>query len=230
LSSSAKFCVIVWRAVCVMLFSDQDCLNVHIWSLLPSASVPLYIITSDAGPWGLGVTVCDPHSGAVLCFSKFRFPFDASASSFQNAREYMGYLFSLLVVCAFAGPLTPGTCLLWRTDNSAAQAWIERNMCSSSGAQSALLAVTSLQLRLRLDVGHVVHIPGVSMGAVDDLSRDVDVNLKSELLVDLQYMLLVNRLFTLCDPTVSRGLDDHLSVFENVYGILDSFLSLCPIR
>ena len=39
LSSAAKFCVTMWRAVSLMLFLDSDCFNINLWSLLPS-SVP----------------------------------------------------------------------------------------------------------------------------------------------------------------------------------------------
>ena len=136
----------------------------------------------------------------------------------------MGNLFALLVVCV-CGRVKPGSRLWWRTDNMAAKVWVENNMCSSSFTQSALLAVSILSLRLKLDVTSSEHIPGSTMGAVDSLSRDYDIDLDPSLYVDLQYNPHLLSLFRLCDPTVARDLRCHLVAFEDIHLILESFLA-----
>ena len=225
LSSAAKFCMVVWKAVGLLLFLNSDSFNVNIWSLLPSVSLPSSVMISDAGPWGLGVTIVDPVSNRVVAFSSYVLPFNSSDPKYQNAREYMGYLFSILVFCAFTRSGVRGSRLAWRTDNRAAQAWVEGSMSSSPAAQTALLAVTILTLRLQFDLVDVSLIPGVSMGNVDSLSRGYATDLDPSLCIDLQHCCPdVHTLFSWCDPTINRNLEDHLLVFEKVSAVVDSFL------
>ena len=116
--------------------------------------------------------------------------------------------------------------LLWKTDNRAAQAWVERSMSSSSAAQTALLAVTVLTLRLKFDLVGVTLITGVSMGNVDSLSRGFATDLDPSLFIDLQYRCPeLDELFLWCDPTVNRNMEDHLLVFDKVSIVIDKFLS-----
>lgn len=225
LTSAARFCVVMWRAVGLLLFLNPDAFNVHVWSLLPSLSQFFDIVTSDAGPRGLGVSILDPVSFKLLGYSSFVFPFDASDPSYQCCREYMGYLFSLLVLCVFHGKMERGRRILWRTDNTAAQKWVQCNMSSSTSAQVSLMAVTVLTLRLKLEDTTAEHIPGHTMGYVDDLSRGYETFLDESLYINIKDNSHILELFQLCDPTVSRDLSDHLVVFENVHRVLDSFLS-----
>ena len=227
LSSAAKFCIVMWKAVGLLLFLNPDCFNINMWSLLPSISLPSLVLTSDAGPLALGVTIVDPVSNRVVAFSNYLLPFDSSDPKYQNAREYMGFLFSILVFCVFNGSGARGSRLAWRTDNRAAQAWVERSMSSSSAAQTALLAVTILTLRLRFDLVDVSLIPGVSMGNVDSLSRGYATDLDPLLFIDMQHGCpALHELFSWCDPTINRNLEDHLVVFEKVSAVIDNFLSV----
>jgi hypothetical protein len=174
----------------------------------------------------LGVTIVESCSNRVVAYSSYVLPFDSSDPMYQNAREYMGYLFSILVFCVFNGKKARGSRLLWRTDNRAAQAWVEKSMSSSSAAQTALLAVTVLTLRLHFDLVAVSLIPGVSMGNVDSLSRGYATSLDSSLFIDMQHRCSeLDELFLWCDPTVNRNLEDHLLVFEKVSAVINIFLS-----
>jgi hypothetical protein len=163
----------------------------------------------------------------LVGYSKFTLPFDSSDPMYQNCREYMGYLFALLVVCGCCGRIRPGSRLLWRTDNMAAMSWVQNNMCSSSFTQSSLMSVSILSLRLKLDVTSSEHFPGSTMGAVDALSRGYATDLDPSLYFHLQDNVHLLSLFRLCDPTVTRDLKCHLMVFKEIHSILDSFLSSC---
>jgi len=77
LSSAAKFCILMWKAVGVLLFLDPECFNINMWSLLPSISLPSDILTSDAGPRGLGVTIVDSVSNKVVAYSSYVLPYDS---------------------------------------------------------------------------------------------------------------------------------------------------------
>ena len=207
LTSAARFCVLMWKIVGSLLFLNSESFNVHLWSLLPSLVLPSDILISDAGPRMLGATIVDSSSNAVLAFSDFELPFDSSNPMYQNVREYMGYLFSMLVFCMFKGEKARGSHLLWKTDNRAAQAWVERSMSSSSAAQTALLAVTVLTLQLQFDLVDVVLIPGISMGNVDSLSRGYATDLDPSLYIDVQLLCPeIKELFLWCNPTFNRNL------------------------
>jgi hypothetical protein len=225
LTSAARFCALMWKIVGLLLFLNPDSFNVHLWSLLPSVDLPSSVLISDAGPRMLGVTIVDPTSNTVIAFSSFELPFDSTNPMYQNFREYMGYLFSILVFCMFKGKSARGSRLLWKTDNRAAQAWVERSMSSSSAAQTALLAVTILTLQLQLDLVGVMLIPGISMGNVDSLSRGYATDLDPSLCVDVQLRCPeVVQLFSWCNPTINRNLEDHFLVFENVSAIINKFI------
>ena len=131
----------------------------------------------------------------------------------------------MLVFCKFHGNKARGSRLLWKTDNRAAQAWVERSMSSSSAAQTALLAVTILTLQLQFDLVDVMLIPGTSMGNVDSLSRGYATDLDSSLFVDAQVNCPeIVELFSWCNPTINRNMEDHLLVFEKVSAVINLFI------
>ena len=225
LTSAAKFCIVMWRMVSVLLYLDPECFNVHLQSILPSSQEFDFILISDAGPRGLGAMIVDKNSSSVLSYASIVLPFDASDPSFQNCREYMGFLFVLLLLCKTKRKVN-GSRVLWRTDNTSALSWVERNMSSSVSAQSALIAVTWLTLKLNLDIKQPEHIPGSTMGVVDDLSRGYKHSMPKELEIPLHLDIKIKQLFAVCDPTKRQNLQEHFIVFEKIQLLIDGFLSL----
>ena len=223
LTSAARFCVVMWRVVSVLLYQDSECLSVRLYSILPSSNNFDFILVSDAGPRGLGAVILHKDSLEVLCYSSFVLPFDSADPSFQNCREYMGFLFALLLLCKFVKTVK-NSCVLWRTDNMAALSWVERNMSSSVAAQSSLMAVTWLTLKLNLNIKSPEHIPGNTMGVVDDLSRGYKHSLPPSLEVNLNDDAKTKSLFLTCDPTKALDLVDHFVQFEKIHGLVDSIL------
>ena len=59
----------------------------------------------------------------------------------------------------------------WRNDNMSALSWVTNNMANSKAAQLAFLTYTWVGLMTGCRVELAQHIPGVSMGFVDKLSR-----------------------------------------------------------
>ena len=99
-------------------------------------------------------------------------------------------------------------------------------MSSSVSAQSALMAVTWLTLKLNLDIKQPEHIPGSTMGVVDDLSKGYKHSMPKELEIPLHLDIKIKQLFAVCDPTKRQNLQEHFIVFEKIQLLIDGFLSL----
>ena len=74
----------------------------------------------------------------------------------------------------------------WTNDNEAALAWAADNKCNSLASQIAFYGVSWKQLSAQLVLVGVNHIPGVSMGNTDSVSRQ----LAHTLPMDLEFPLI----------------------------------------
>ena len=219
LDSAAKFCVLIWRVSCIGLFYDRDCFSVPLCTLRRDKARPgSFLLITDAGPRGLGAALFCGASNTLLFYSSFFFDFDSTDPSFQNCREYLGFLFGLLLVCECLPP-QKGLCIAWQSDNISAISWVLRHVSKSPAAQKTLLAVTWLILRTQFDIVSASHIPGSSMGNVDKLSRDLPHSFTPTLFFNMQSSVPTNNLMNYCNPLVIQSLEDHLS----------SLISLCDI-
>ncbi len=82
-------------------------------------------------------------------------------------------------------------------------------------------------MRSQLVLTQAKHLPGVLMGDIDSLSRaKPTTSLPVELSVssDVQNDPNINALFIACDPTVSRSVDAHKSIFVDVMRRIDMIL------
>jgi hypothetical protein len=221
-SLSAKFCVVMWRLVAVMLYFERDCLSVHFSSLLPSVTASEFTLVSDAGPNGLGAAVYS-QNGLLVAFASFVLPFSAIESDYQNIREYMGFMFALLLLRRVRPTFVSSyiSRITWLSDNVSALAWVSKNMASSVGAQFSLLAVSWMKLKFKFEVVATSHIPGISMGAIDSLSRGLPHSLPLSFeITALREDIRVIQLFRWCDPTLKQNLSGHLDTFAKVHGLL----------
>ena len=168
---------------------------------------PEFLPTSDAGPLGLGVVVRN-IAGDILANAKYRLPFsrdgsqesEVKESRFQNVREFMGVIMPMLICYQLA----KGPCYIhWVNDNTSAIAWVNKNMSKSKAAQFAFLTYTWLGLLSGVHVVDSSHIPGVSMGCVDSLSRFIDTLLSARLdWSDSLPVDLLDAIFIGCDPVL----------------------------
>ena len=70
----------------------------------------------------------------------------------------------------------------------------------------------------------VTHIPGTTMGDIDSLSRGFSHSLPKSLSVNLQDALFVQKLFCLCDPTVSKSVKNHMDCLTDMSDVLSDIL------
>ena len=123
-SSETRACIVVWRAVSLMAWSNPLSLAVPLRWVSSRVLSPEYTPTSDAGPQGLGVVVRNP-AGMILAFAGYRLPFsddgsqssEAKESRYQNVREFMGAILSMIMCFQLAR----GPCVIhWINDNTSA--------------------------------------------------------------------------------------------------------------
>ncbi len=219
LSSAAKFCVLMWRLCALALALDKDCLSVNLRSISSRKPCAQFLVISDAGPLGVGAAVYDASNMSLISYSSFFFAFDSSLPAFQNCREYIGFLFGL-VLLAQVRPFPFGSTVAWNSDNVAAISWVLRHISSSPVAQTTLLAVSWLIIKSQWNVVSATHIPGTTMGDIDSLSRGLTHSLPTHLAVNLQTVQHVQHLFRLCDPTVSKSVKDHFDCLTDMHNVL----------
>ncbi len=201
-------------------------LAVPIRSLSQSFSHAALRITPDAGPEGIGVVIYDTHD-RVLGFCKYRLPFQAIDSKFQNIREFLGLVLGAFLAFQFRSG--DSFSIAWTNDNTSALSWTRKNMARSRAAQISFLIWTWLGIKAKITLAETVHIPGVTMGDVDALSRFRDtVNLNHELDSSARLPVAdIDNLFRLADSTDDSG---NLHPWELTIPVVINFVELCLAR
>jgi len=111
-SASATFAIEMWRVAIALLVTDEARLSVPLDIFLVASGFLslLWKVISDASPWRLAAGLYDYESGRLLCWSTFLLPYSpVNAHRFQSQREYLGHLFSLLLIVAYKATLLPIT-------------------------------------------------------------------------------------------------------------------------
>ena len=217
---SAVFAIEMWRAASVLLVENRDAMAVPIDVYLASfgASDDLAVrVVSDASPWRVAAGLYHPQTGQLLGWSTLLLPFaSGNEHRFQTQREYLGHLFSILLILAYFKPSASSPMLTyrWVNDNTGALEWAANNKCSSLSSQFACLAVSQLNLLSNIWLMDSVYLPGIDMGEIDAMSRretheakgmTMDVvcpSLVDELYVPVDSQAIVS-LFQSCDPSKS---------------------------
>ena len=220
-TSDAKFAVIMWRAVSLLMVIQPEALAVPMSSIISYKHlVPSFYITTDAGPRTIGLKAFDKH-GSLLCYTSYDLPFEAIYCSYQNAREFIAIIVALVLVKVHFKP-PPGSCvpIHWTSDSKSALAWIVKNKASSSAAQKAFTAYSWILIASGLIINETEHIAGDSdqMHDVDCLSRHYNVEgLDTSLHVDLRNTPGLHDLMVLIDPTkVYQDTESHTNVFLSI--------------
>jgi hypothetical protein len=225
-SAAARFCVVMWRAVSLIMIMDPDALSVPIRSVEESFSMsPDYRTTTDAAN-SIGVVVFNKLSEVVLVTS-YKLPFSATSSSFQNAKEFMGLLLALILIKINFNPAR-GTTFALTGDNITSLSWVRKNKANSPSAHIAFLAYSWVVITTGLRCVALDHIAGKSdqMHDIDALSRNYANDLDNSLqFIETSGNVKLDKLFKLCDPTIKRGpMPAQLLEFESVVAcILDLF-------
>ena len=217
-SAAARFCVVIWRAISLIMLINPDALSVPICSVVQSVSMPIdYRATSDAAN-SIGLVVFNNLEEMVLVTS-YKLPFSAPGPEYQNAKEFMGLLLALILIKIKLNP-PRGTIVALTGDNTSSLTWIEKNKANSPSAHIAFLAYSWVVITTGLRVESVNHIAGASsqMKNIDALSRNYANELDSSPhFIETTGNVELDNLFKLCDPTISRGpMPNQLLEFESV--------------
>ncbi len=226
-SAAAKFAIIIWRSVSLILLADPGRLAVPLSSLCSSQDIFVLRIISDAGPRGLGVVIYDLSDVCVAHVSYF-LPFDASDPSYQNVREFLGLLFGLLLLTKLGYNRIS---ISWTGDNVSSLSWARKNLSSSPAAQASFYFYSWLQIKTQINVVESFHVPGFTMGDVDGLSRFRATGFSQS--TDVSYLIcpIIGNIMVLCDPTLPRNdLREHESLFSDVLRLIDELCSSISAR
>ena len=221
-SAAAKFTIIIWRSVSLILLADPVLLAVPLSSLRSLRDVAVLRVKSDAGPRGLGVVIYD-LSGTCLAHVSYFLPFNAGDPSFQNIREFLGLLFGLLLLTKLGYNRIS---ISWTGDNVSSLSWARKNLSSSPAAQASFYFYSWLQIKTQIDVVETIHVPGITMGDVDGLSRFRATGFSKS--TDVSYLIcpIIKEIMVLCDPTLPRNdLREHESLFSDVLRLIEALCS-----
>ena len=136
-TSSARFCIDMWRVVSLLLWHDRDKLAVPLHVFDKGAQTGAVMGITDASPWKLAAALLDSQ-GRIMVYTTFRLPFDDPSSDTQNLKEFLGYILFLLLVhfCVPRGQLRR---VAWAGDNTSALSWAESHKVKSTAGQSSNL-------------------------------------------------------------------------------------------
>ena len=179
----------------------------------------------------------------MVAWATYRLPYakDYECKS-QGHREYLGYLFFVLLILRYINKQSLGSDQLpfqytWINDNRGALQWANKGKCSSLASQYACLAVTQIHMFSNIYREDTDHLPGKAMGEIDLMSRMTDdetldserirrvcPSLTASLMIDMDTSI-VHALFHLCDPSVQLLHEkDHHVAFQKVYDIVQKLV------
>ena len=197
-TSEVKFAVLVWRAITLVLITNPRRLAVPLTDIAQLVTEPDVNLQTDAGPEGLGLELRS-KCGRTIAFLSYRFPFLAVESKYQNIREFLGIVFGMAITWILFPHVKH---IAWFGDNTSSLAWAQHNYTSSKPAQAAFYFFSWISITSQIRFSSINHIPGVSMGQVDNLSRFRPTNYAADLNCAPRLPLyLFDQLATLCDPT-----------------------------
>ena len=227
ISASARFALLIWRAVILIIKLNPNALSVPLRRLHKSYTTRAdYSFVSDAAD-SIGLAVYNNDNKLVFTTS-YKLPFNAHDSKYQNAREFMGFLLALLVIkMRFNPPM--GATISIKGDNQASLSWVITNKASSSLARIAFLAYSWVIIIAGFHIQTASHIAGASaeMKDIDALSRNkTTYNLDSSVYVDTSSNEKLNMLFRLCDPTLDSPTQPDLTTqFQQVIACITNLFS-----
>ena len=242
-TASTIFAIEIWRAAMIVVARNRSALSVPLdYFILGEDSPSAVRIVSDASPWRLAAALYHSQSGALLAWSTLLLPFPKDTEGrFQMNREFLGHLFSLLLLLKHHGVAHRSTPLLyeWVNDNSGALAWAASHKCSSLGSLFAGLAVSQLHLLTNIWLTHSSYLAGVDMGDIDAMSRlethidegksssEACPTLLPSLFLPLDNSPTVLKLFVTCMPTALPPPDhsQYHFLFSQIHEIIACILS-----
>jgi len=241
---SVCFAIAIWRAALVISMLDPEALSVPLLAFVRNPTVKrIYSTIADASGWRLCAAIYHPSTFVLVAWATYRLPYakDYECKS-QGHREYLGYLFSVLLILRYITKQPSGSDKIpfqytWINDNRGALQWANKGKCSSLASQYACLAVTQIHMFSNIYREDTDHLPGKAMGEIDLMCRMTDdetldserirkvcPSLTAHLMIDMDTPI-VHALFHLCDPSVQLLHEsDHHIAFQKVYSIVQKLV------
>ena len=241
---NAQFALEVWRVVVVRaLLNPQSCATPIGMYLQDTTDTRQYYIVSDASPWRLCAALYEPKTNALLGWATYRLPYARDvAARHQGHREYLGHLFSTILLIAYLGDRREAedpVSYQWINDNNGALAWAKKHKCASLAGQYTCFALTQLHIHAKIHMVDPEHKPGAQMGDIDTMSRIPDgqhpVSAESQSMCptltpqcwwNIDEIPHLQSLFRLLDPTITHmNTSDYHAAYNDVHIIIRALLN-----
>ena len=235
-NSAARFDMEMWRVIGLLLWANPDSFSIsiemftHRFDIMRTVSNRSIYTVTDASGWRICVALYDSATHALLAWSSYLFPFKFIPELYQNNREYLGVIMSLMIF-RLQFPVVSKEkgvdlfLLKWIGDNTSALSWVEKEKCNSLEGQTVSMVFTWFQLYANIFVNEVEHLPGEKMGDIDHNSRDNEApSLLPELFISLESIPEFASLIQLLDPSFTRNLQQHHTAFMQIHKLLSSLL------
>ncbi len=104
-----------------MAIRDPNTISIPIDQYIDATTSQSYVIVSDASPTAMCAALYHPATGALVAWSEFKFPYGRDVcAQYQGNREYLGHLFSIIVLIAYTASYTATRQYMWINDNTGA--------------------------------------------------------------------------------------------------------------
>lgn len=199
----------MWKVITIWLVQTPDYFAMRLLNITSLYGYHYYTATTDASPTGVGIAFSDAY-GQLLWHISYVYPFSVRESKYQNAREYLAVLvlYIMMKVQGFRDVKVK-----WINDNMSALSWMHQDYCASDNVQYTFLTISWLAMINKIQIPSVQHIPGITMGDVDRLSRSLDTSYDPQL--DMSHLLhtdSIHQLILKCDPSTL----DNQFTWENM--------------
>ena len=107
-TASARFAMENGRAVLAVAIRDPNSVSIPIDQYIGATTSAPFVIVSDASPTGMCAALYHPATGAIAAWGGFKFPYNRDVrAQYQGNQEYLGNLFSLIVLIAHTPAIPP---------------------------------------------------------------------------------------------------------------------------
>jgi hypothetical protein len=235
-SASARFALDMWRVALLSqaLHPESFLMPLDLFARIDHGIQ--YDLISDASTPIIAAGIYHPTSRQLLAWTSVVLPFKYTsvkeAALYQNQREYLGYLVSLLLLTIYTSGITSPqdvneiTPIRWFSDNITAQSWAEHAKARSLHSLPANIAITLLQLKHNINLQDTIHVPSVHMHDIDNATRNRPTpSLTPDKFIDVNNNANFIAILSLCNPTIQESYDSYRNMlfqfqvlFDNLQG------------
>lgn len=218
----------MWKMAAISAYHNMDNITMSIDDLFDEFNNNVLYVKTDASPTGIGIIIRDSNY-QILHVCSYILPYHMIESKYQNLRELHGIVLCLLIIIKYKHNKSK---LIWYGDNMSAIAWVKKNVAKSSAA-FATFAVYSWLLTFANVFIQPQHIPGISMGDVDKLSRQIPTEQSYDgylISNEIQTDQLINKIIDISKPLQDENDSVNNCVcFEfifHIYTLVKEFINM----